>query len=692
MPEGMDKTVTSDPVEDRRSLILVVDDDEANRELLRDLLEVQGHEVVEAENGGAALELVQNCLPDVILLDVMMPVMDGFEVCQRLKEDPKTAPIPVIMITALQEREDRLRGIKAGANDFLTKPIDKEDVILRLKNAVYTKRLHDQIRDQNLELQDKNEQLKEAARLRDVVERITRYELGERIKEQQCLYAISEISGRSDISLEEILQAVVDVISPGWQYPKITCVRFSIEDKKYTTDNFQETEWRQRCEVLVDNENIGEIEVYYLKERPEEDEGPFLKEEADLIQAIAEHLSLIIERFRAEETQEKLEAQLLQAQKLETIGTLAGGIAHDFNNILVPIIGFTEMSIDEIIENEDVNNNLDEVLLAAKRAKELVKQILAFSRQNEKELAPLHIQPVIKEILKLLRASIPSTVEIKHHIENKDTTIMADPTQVHQLIMNLCTNAYQAMLEKGGILTVSLSEVEIDTHDYISESGLKPRRYANITVSDTGHGMDKKTMEKIFDPYFTTKQVGEGTGLGLAVVYGIVKDYRGDITVSSEPGKGTTFNVYLPVIGTGEEGFEDVSFQPLPRGNEHILIIDDEKQVLQITEMMLESLGYTITAFSDSEDALDEFKMHPEKYDFVLTDLMMPKMNGIDLSQEILRIQSDFPIIICTGFGDVKYQKLAQSIGISAYLMKPTLRKELAVKIRQVLDNKKDNK
>ena len=371
---------------------------------------------------------------------------------------------------------------------------------------------------------------------------------------------------------------------------------------------------------------------------------------------------------------------------------LAGGIAHDFNNILVPIIGFTEMSIDEIIENEDVNNNLDEVLLAAKRAKELVKQILAFSRQNEKELAPLHIQPVIKEILKLLRASIPSTVEIKHHIENKDTTIMADPTQVHQLIMNLCTNAYQAMLEKGGILTVSLSEVEIDTHDYISESGLKPRRYANITVSDTGHGMDKKTMEKIFDPYFTTKQVGEGTGLGLAVVYGIVKDYRGDITVSSEPGKGTTFNVYLPVIGTGEEGFEDVSFQPLPRGNEHILIIDDEKQVLQITEMMLESLGYTITAFSDSEDALDEFKMHPEKYDFVLTDLMMPKMNGIDLSQEILRIQSDFPIIICTGFGDVKYQKLAQSIGISAYLMKPTLRKELAVKIRQVLDNKKDNK
>ena len=685
MPEGMDKTVTSDPVEDRRSLILVVDDDEANRELLRDLLEVQGHEVVEAENGGAALELVQNCLPDVILLDLMMPVMDGFEVCQRLKEDPKTAPIPVIMITALQEREDRLRGIKAGANDFLTKPIDKEDVILRLKNAVYTKRLHDQIRDQNLELQDKNEQLKEAARLRDVVERITRYELGERIKEQQCLYAISEISGRSDISLEEILQAVVDVISPGWQYPKITCVRFSIEDKKYTTDNFQETEWRQRCEVLVDNENIGEIEVYYLKERPEEDEGPFLKEEADLIQAIAEHLSLIIERFRAEETQEKLEAQLLQAQKLETIGTLAGGIAHDFNNILTPIFGYLNLAQQELPPDNPVHARLEQVLRASSRAKDLVQQILVFSRKAEQERKPMQLHFIVKEALKLLKASLPSTIEIKQNIDSEAGTVLADPTQIHQMIMNICTNAYQAMFGSGGTLEINLKKFEVTSAFAKMHPNLGEGSYVLLTISDTGHGMDSETVASIFEPFYTTKEVGEGTGLGLSIVHGIVMSHDGEITVYSEPGVGTAFNIYLPKvdIDAGQEVHEDeISIT----GDERILIVDDEETIVELAGEILTGLGYSVSAFVSSTEALETFRENPDMYDLVISDHTMPGYTGTQMAEELMSIRPDVPIIIMSGFGLTLTPEKCEELGIRDFLTKPFHAYDLGRSIRKVID------
>jgi len=400
----------------------------------------------------------------------------------------------------------------------------------------------------------------------------------------------------------------------------------------------------------------------------------------------------ITQRKKTENERKSLEKQLRQAQKMEAIGILAGGIAHDFNNILVPIIGFTEMCMDELSENSVVKSNLKHVLTASHRAKELVDRILEFSRQSEKELTPLYLQPIIKEIVKLLRATIPSTIEIRQNIQKKRITIMADPTQIYQIIMNLCTNAYQAMLEKGGILNVCLSEQDVENNNQTSVRKLKTGYYAKLVVSDTGCGMEKNNLEKIFDPYFTTKKFGEGTGLGLSVVYGIVKNYGGDITVSSKPGVGSTFTVYLPAIEAATESISDSSIQRLPRGSEHILLVDDEREVLRIEEMTLIKLGYQVTAIIDSRKALDEFTRHPQVYDLVLTDQMMPQKNGIELSKEILRIRPDIPIIICTGFSDKKIQESAESIGISTYLFKPLLRNELANKVRQVLDNKRQAK
>ena len=386
--------------------------------------------------------------------------------------------------------------------------------------------------------------------------------------------------------------------------------------------------------------------------------------------------------------QKELEAQLRQAQKMEAIGTLAGGIAHDFNNILFPIIGYTEMTTTELAEDSVARSNLLAVLKAANRAKGLVQQILTFSRQSEQERKPLKIQPILKEALKLLRASLPSTIEITQNIDRESGAILADPTQIHQVIINLCTNAYHAMREKGGVLEVILTEVDADSTDLTFNPDLSPGPYLRLTISDTGHGMDRIVMERIFDPYFTTKGLGEGTGLGLAVVHGIVRSHGGDITVYSEPGKGTTFHVYLPRIDAGAIAPETVSTEPAPKGKERILLVDDEEQIVLMVRQMLEGLGYTVTARTSSVEALEAFRAKPEKFDLAITDQTMPNMTGAELAQKLMGIRADIPIILCTGFSEVITEDKSKGIGIREYVMKPVLRSEMAKTIRRVLDKK----
>ena len=382
----------------------------------------------------------------------------------------------------------------------------------------------------------------------------------------------------------------------------------------------------------------------------------------------------------------QIEDQLIQAQKMEAIGTLAGGIAHDFNNILFPIIGFTEMTMDDVAEGSAARTNLEEVLKAAKRARRLIHQILSFSRQTYQEKMPIQIQPVLKETLDFLRASLPSTIVIQQNIDKTNGTINADATQIHQVMMNLCTNAYQAMQESGGILEVTLKDVEISFDDLPPNLDLNPGKYLRLSVSDSGRGINPELIERIFDPYFSTKETGEGTGLGLSTVQGIVKNHGGYIIVDSKPEKGTTFHIYLPVFGITEITRPTNNSESTPKGTERILLVDDEEQNVRMAQQMLTTLGYDVEARTSSVEALELFRSKSKEFDLVITDQTMPNMTGIRLAQKLISIRPEIPIILCTGLSEMITEENAKIFGLKKCVIKPVLRSEMAKTIRQVLD------
>jgi signal transduction histidine kinase len=381
----------------------------------------------------------------------------------------------------------------------------------------------------------------------------------------------------------------------------------------------------------------------------------------------------------------QLEAHLQQAQKMEAIGTLAGGIAHDFNNILAAILGYGELLAFDIQKDTCAWQNLQAVLKSTHRAKDLVGQILAFSRQNELNLMPVQISSIIKETLKMLRASLPTTIEIRRKIEITDGVINANPTQIHQVLMNLCTNAAHAMREKGGVLEVGLSRFDEDQAKELSHPDLKSRSYLKISVSDTGHGMTTGKLKRIFDPYFTTKAAGQGTGLGLAVVRGIIKAHGGAIKVESSPDKGSLFEVYLPEIQE-EVAPQSITTQAYRTGQETILFVDDEQTLVTMSEQMLDLLGYRAVTRTSSIEAFELFQHDPYRFDLVITDMTMPKMTGEKLAGKILEIRSDIPVILCTGYSERITEQRAKKLGISAYVMKPLVMRDLANTIRDVLD------
>ncbi|MCF6248149.1 MAG: ATP-binding protein [Desulfobacula sp.] len=815
----------------------------------------------------------------------------------------------------------------------------------------------------------------------------TTHDLGERVKELNCLYEISRLIEKENVTLDEILQGTSEIIPSSWQYPEIACARIIFKQREYKTANFKKTTWKQSQDFLVHGESLGKIEVFYLKEQPDDFEGPFLKEERDLINAIAEHLGRDIERKHAEselkrahdelekkvmertlelkitneqleqELQERkhaekallqseerhaeaqsmaqighwelnlvtkelfwsdenykifeidkekfgasyeafldmvhpddrdyvnkaytdsvknkseydivhrflfegdrikyvhercrteydeqknplrsigttqditclkaaeeekerslrflqtvidgvpdslivinkdytialanrkarqmakndpvtggltchqvfhncatpcdgnghlcplkkvirtkapvvvehnhfsnqnqqinveliaapildekeevfqiielsrditnskqaekekknLEDQLQQSQKMEAIGTLAGGIAHDFNNILAAILGYTELAISDLPDKSEKKQNLRQVLKAGIRAEKLVQQILTFSRKSHQKIQPVQIQLVVREAVKLLRSSIPATIAIKKDIDQNCDTVLADPTQIHQVVMNLCTNAYHAMRNTGGILSVTLQQVELRSQDPGDKIHLIPGSYLKLMIGDTGTGITKEEQEKIFEPYFTTKKHGEGTGLGLAVVHGIITRLHGDISVSSKPGKGTTFIVYLPVDKKKKKLDRLKITRPVPTGNERILLVDDEKVIVQLYKKLIETLGYEVVALTSSIDALDTFQKKSHGFDLIITDMTMPDMNGEQLAKQIFKIRADMPIILCTGYSELINPDQAKAMGISGYVTKPIIKRVLAHTIRKVLDKKTDS-
>jgi two-component system cell cycle sensor histidine kinase/response regulator CckA len=419
-----------------------------------------------------------------------------------------------------------------------------------------------------------------------------------------------------------------------------------------------------------------ERQVRDLQERT----GELIDVSQQLQGEIAEHRS-------AKEEENKLKAQLLGAQRLEAIGSLAGGIAHDFNNILAAIIGYTELLRCDLPEDSKAQASVEAIYEAGIRAKDLVQQILTFSRQSEEEKKPLRISIVVREALTLVRASLPTTIEIRQNLASQSDTVLANPMQIHQVLINLCTNAAQAMGEKGGVLEVSLEDADLDSEATASNSDLQPGGYVKLTIKDTGSGIAPEIVNRIFDPYFSTREPEHGTGMGLAVVHGIVKGSGGSIAVDSILGEGTVIHVFFPRI-ENKVTPEARVLSPFPSGNERILFVDDEKALVDIGVQLLEHLGYRVVARTSSIEALEAFRNQPEKFDLVVSDQTMPNMTGEMLAKELIRIRPDIPIVLCTGYSEMISEEKAMALGIKKLVMKPILMREISQTIRQILDQK----
>jgi PAS domain S-box-containing protein len=384
----------------------------------------------------------------------------------------------------------------------------------------------------------------------------------------------------------------------------------------------------------------------------------------------------------------KMETQLRQAQKMEAIGTLASGIAHDFNNILMAIMGnaeMAEMGLNNNPENRLIRQSLDQVLKASNRAKDLVKQILTFSRDSEQDRKPVQINLLIEEVLKLLKVSLPENIEIRQDISVDSDTVMADAVQIHQVMMNLCTNAHHAMVKRGGVLAVALKRADLDTGDTMAYPDLKPGPYLKLSVKDTGDGIKREVMGRIFDPYFTTKEKGLGTGLGLSVVHRIIQSHGGWITVESEPGEGTVFEILLPRVEGRSEREAPTRRGQLSAGQERILFVDDEEGLVSMAERYLATLGYEVSAFTSPSRALEAFRADPDGFDLLITDLTMPQMSGDELAERIREERPDIPIILCTGYSERLTKEGVKELGIQSFVMKPFKIRDLAEEIHTIV-------
>jgi PAS domain S-box-containing protein len=945
-----------------RQKILIVDDKKENLLTLRQVLKPLDLEVIEASSGNQALAATLDHRFALVIVDVMMPGMDGYELAGHLRGDTKTCNLPIIFLTAVYSEEERIfKGYEAGAVDYIIKPYNPVVLLSKVRVFLDLDRAHQTLAEKVAALTASEERYKSlVTTIPDIVYRIDRQGrftylndailglgysreellgvpfpsimlpadvekasrqwvlpacrgqnispggapklfderrtrqrrtmglevrivpkasgrtvpaephgggpeavtveinssgiysetpdsrkplflgtvgvirditarkrtecelehyranleslIDERVKEQACLYAISEALAEPAESCVQILHKVVTRILPGWRHADKVCARIRIDSHTVTSEPFQESPWRLSHGITIGGHDRGQVDVFGLEETSEADQEHFIPEEKQLIAAIGRLVAQAVERMEVEtalkrsertlqamfdsaldgillvnahthgvvlanaamgrmlgcspqalsdpslengclshslshlikvfenqahtgtglthdvqvrrsdgtlfpfdvsaapleldgqlhylgifrditerkhiETERaRLQGRLVQAQKMEALGTLAGGIAHDFNNILSAILGYAELALEGADQTSVLADYLREVFTAGVRAKDLVKQILAFARQTEEEIRPVQLSLIVREALKLLRASLPASIDIQQDIES-DALIMGEATQVHQILMNLCTNAAQAMELRGGALHVALKDIQIDAVSATEHPGLKPGAYVRLSVTDTGTGIAPEHIHAIFDPYFTTKASGEGTGLGLAIVHGIVKSYGGDISAESEVGKGSTFIIYLPAINK-TPATQAVQTEALPTGCERILLIDDEPPIANVTSRILTSLGYQVTSRTSSLEALELFRSKRHDFDLVITDMTMPEMAGDELAEAIKRIRPGIPVILSTGYNKKISGETASKFGIKAFIYKPVAMADLARTVRSVLDMEK---
>lgn len=605
-------------------------------------------------SGEKAIEKAGETTPDLILMDISLEGdMDGIEAAKRIRS---RYDIPIIYLTAHSDKKTLDRAKVTEPLGYIVKPFERGSLHAAIEMAIYKHQVKRKLDEKDETFQNLAENASDGILI------VT--------ADGHHVYAnqrATEITGYSDSQLSEVCFS--EFIDPGEN-----------GRTRMSEDWLKETLFPQKRELTIKEDGKGVILLEMTGTKTIWHGQP----------AVLVLLRDISQLKRAEEERNRLLAYLEQARKMEALGTLAGGIAHDFNNILSIILGFTELSISELNEDEPIYPNLKSVINACLRARDVVKQILTFSHPGDKQIKPVKVSSIIGESLKFLQSSIPSTIEIRQNITAAADVVLGDAAEINQVLINLCSNAVYAMRDEGGVLEVTLEEVELKDTAAIYLPDLNPGHYVRLSVRDTGFGMESAVLERIFEPYFTTKEVGEGTGMGLALVHGIVKKHDGAVTVQSEPGKGTTFQVYLPI--SDKEIITDADIKTtglIPRGDERILFVDDEKEVVDMAKRMLEYLGYNVVAKINSSEALDMFKSQPQQFDLVITDMIMPKISGTDLAKEILKIYPRTPVIICTGFREKVNKEEVNDIGIDAVLLKPIVMHEIAQTIRDVLDKER---
>jgi PAS domain S-box-containing protein len=595
------------------SRILIVDDDPIILRVLSNVLAPEGYELATATNGKEALNKVPAFEPDLILLDVMLPEMDGFAVCRQLRADDRYGDVPVIFITALDDQKSRLQGIEAGADEFLNKPVNS----LELKARVRT--------------------ITQLRRFRRLVGERSRFEKIIELAPEGIMVLDTDANIRlSNAAMREMLHV-----------PDETAIRLH-KVFHYVPREYRDQMGRNLESLLVSGARPITFEMEFLR-----DDGRRFPSEVTASYFPWETQPAVQLFVRNVEDKKKIEAQFLRVQRMQSIGTLAGGIAHDLNNALTPILVASHLAKGQL-KDHPVARLVDTIEKSALRGKNIIKQILAFARGVEGERRLVQLKYVVKEIEKILHETLPPTIELSSEIGENPLPIIGDATQLHQVLMNLCVNARDAM-PQGGSLKITLDDELIDAARAQQLEAPAPGAYARLTVEDTGSGIAADIIDQIFEPFFTTKDIGAGTGLGLSSALGIVKSHGGFIDVQSSVGQGTRFSVYLPAAQAGVTESDDYETTFIRRGRgERVMIMDDDEAIRDMVAESLRHYGYDVVTFPNGDTGVEEYQKNPGAVQILIVDFLMPGLHGKDLVLKLREIDPKSRIILMTGYGEMR--------------------------------------